>query len=123
MARPAIGVEDERARVVSATFAPGAPPLGLHRIELGSRLFPIPHRVVGAEWNLLAARQQKLLAAFHEILLVEGPRAHEILERDHDHALGDVANGQAVGEYARLARERALLNRFRRAGDRARSPQ
>src|SRR5277367_877068 len=42
-------VEHDRPRLVGATYAPCAAPLGLHRIELGSRLFPIPHRIVGAE--------------------------------------------------------------------------
>jgi hypothetical protein len=52
-------------------------------------------RIVSAEGNLLAARKENFLAAFHQILLVERPRVHEVLQHDHDHVPGHIAHRQA----------------------------
>jgi hypothetical protein len=53
----------------------------------------------------LSAGQEELLAAFHQVLLVEGPRVREILEHDHDHVLRNVADGQTLGNLAGMARK------------------
>src|SRR6266851_4353193 len=77
----------------SALFA-GSNTLGFESFELGAGLLAIADRVIGAEWYLLAAGKQEFLAALHEILLVEGPGVHEILQHNHDHVAGDIVDGQ-----------------------------
>ena len=78
----------------SAFFA-GSNTLGFEGFELGAGLLAVADRVVGAERYLLAAGKQKFLAALHEILLVEGPGVHEILQHNHNHVPGDISDGQS----------------------------
>jgi hypothetical protein len=85
-----------------------APPFRLHGVELPTSLLAVADRIVGAEWDLLAARQEKLLATFHEVLLIERPRIHEILKHDHDHVPGDLVDGQPIRKLAGLTRNRDL---------------
>ena len=72
---------------------------------------------------MFAAGQQKLLAALHQILLVERPGVHEVLQHDHEHVLRDVADGQALGQAAGLAGDGKLFRGLLRTGDRRRRPQ
>ena len=83
-------------------FLAGSNTLGFETFELGASLLPITDGVVGAEWYLLAARKQKFLAALHQVLLIESPRVHEILQHDHDHVLGNVADSDGLGQAAGL---------------------
>src|SRR5215470_10416883 len=59
--------------------------------ELFAGLLAVPQRVVGAVRDLLAVRQQRGLAALHQLLLVEGPGIHEVLQHDHKDPVGEGA--------------------------------
>ncbi len=107
-----IKIERDRPRFVFPTLSAGPPALGLRGFELRSGLLAVTNGVVSAEWNLLSAGQQELLAAFHQVLLIKGPRIHKVLEHAHDHVLRNVADGQALGNPARLAGERELIGGF-----------
>ena len=72
---------------------PGPPALRFQGFKLSSRLLAIAQSVVSAERDLLAARKQKFLAALHQVLLVERPWIHEVLEHDHEHVLSQIADG------------------------------
>jgi len=72
------------------------------------KYFATPSGNIG-EWELLPPRQQKLLAALQEVLLIKRPRIHEVLQHDHDHVLGDIADGEALGQATSLAGEGQLL--------------
>src|SRR5260370_24011067 len=73
-----LDVEDNRLRFIASSIAARLFPFGFHGLQLRACLFPVANRVVGAERDLLAARQQKLFTALHQVLLVEGPRVHEV---------------------------------------------
>src|SRR5260370_41458412 len=98
-----IEVERDWPRLISPSLSAGAPAFWLRCFQLRSGLLPVANRVVGAEWNLLASWQQEFLAALHQVLLIECPRIHEILEHDHDHVLRNVSDSQTFGNSARLA--------------------
>src|SRR5262249_32454348 len=102
-------IEHNRLGLVEPAFASRTPPLWLHCVELLACLFAIAHHIVRTERNLLAAGQQKLLAAFHEVLLIKGIGIHEILQHDHDHVLGNAADRDVVGKLACLTGDRQLL--------------
>src|SRR5262249_36150547 len=82
--------ERDGFRHVWVARAPGTPAISFTMYELFAGLFPVAECVVGAERDLVAARQQKPLTALHEVFLVEGPGIHEVLQHDHEHAPGDV---------------------------------
>src|SRR5262249_42056450 len=67
--------------------------------ELDSSLLAITNAVVRAEANLFPARQQLLLAAFHHVFLVEGPRIREVLQHDHEPAVGKAAHIQSIWQH------------------------
>src|SRR5258708_2343440 len=91
-------------------------PRTLPRPKLRPRLLAVSDAVVGAEWNLFAARQQELLAALHHILLIERPRVHEVLQHDHEHPIRDCANVKSLGELTRRARGQEIAGRFGSSG-------
>src|SRR5258708_11415779 len=95
-------IELDGLRFESVTLRLRALALRFHRLQLSASLFAIADRIVGAERNLLASRQEKFLAAFHEVLLIESPGVHEILQHDHQDVLGDIADGEAFGNSAGL---------------------
>src|SRR5579859_6975048 len=113
-------MEAHRPWFIRTAFSACATTFRFHRLKLLSCLLPITNGVVGTEWNLLAARKQELLAAFHQVLLIKCPGIHEILQHDHDHVLSDVTDSQALGNAACLAGERELLSRFLRTRHRRR---
>src|SRR6266403_1354609 len=108
-------LQSTRPRRKGLTFFAGSNTLGFEGFELGAGLLAVADRVVDAERYLLAAGKQKILAALHEILLIEGPGVHEVLKHNHDHVFGNIANSKALGQAARLARQRQLISGFRRA--------
>jgi hypothetical protein len=116
-------VERDGPRLVFPPLRTDEAAFGHRRLELRSGLFAIPDRVIRAEWNLFSAGQQELLAALHQVLLIEGPWVHEILEHDHDHVLRDVADYKAFGNSAGLTGEGELVCRFLRPRDRRRRPE
>src|SRR6266704_2060801 len=73
-------VERDGPRLIFAAIGTGTAALGLGCFQLRPGLLAVADGVVSAEWNLLSAGQEEFLAAFHQVLLVEGPRVHEILE-------------------------------------------
>src|SRR5260370_729667 len=73
----------------------GADALGFEGFQLRPGLLSVTDSVVCAKWYLLAAGKQEFLAALHEILLVEGPGVHEILQHNHDHVPRDIIDGQS----------------------------
>src|SRR6516162_6918176 len=87
-------LKSNRPRYKSSAFFAGSDTLGFESFELGAGLFAIADSVIGAERHLLAAGKQEFLAALHEILLVERPRVHEVLQHNHDHVAADILDGQ-----------------------------
>src|SRR5262249_49663177 len=65
-----------------------APTFRLHSFKLDACLLAISKRVVGAKGDLLAAWEQEFLTALHQILLVERPGIHEVLQHNHQHVVG-----------------------------------
>src|SRR5713101_940388 len=114
----ALYIKRDGTGLESAAFRLRAPALGLHRLQLSTSLFTIADGIVGTERNLFASRQEKFLAALHEVLLIESPRIHEILQHDHQHVPCDFPDCEAFGNSAGLTRHCKLLSRFLRAGDR-----
>src|SRR5260221_5819579 len=105
------------------SFLTGANTFGFKGLELRASLLAIANGVEGAEWYLLASGQQEFLTALHEILLIERPWIHEILQHDHEHVPGDVLDGQTLRKPAGLAGERHLADRFWRGRNRRRGPE
>jgi hypothetical protein len=70
-----------------------APALRFHRFKLLPRLLTIAQRIVCAEWDLLATGQEEFFAALHQVLLIERPGIHKVLQHDHDHVVGKRADG------------------------------
>src|SRR5260370_27084013 len=89
-------IEMHRLRLVPRAVGTCSATFRLHLLQLLARLLAISQCVVCAERDLLSAGQQELLAAFHQVLLVERPWCHEILQHDHDHATRKPADRQAV---------------------------
>src|SRR5260370_37829847 len=87
----ALKAERDRLRRISLARAPGAIAAALAGLELLAGLLPVAERVVCAEGDLHAAREQELLAAFHQVLLVKGPGVHEVLQHDHEDLVGEGA--------------------------------
>src|SRR5260370_28800261 len=77
-------------------FFAGSNARGFESFEVGAGLLPIADGVVRAEGYLLAAGKQKFLAALHQILLIEGPRVHEILQHNHNHTIRNVSDLEAL---------------------------
>src|SRR5215471_4034816 len=96
-------VKTNRLGLVTPAFNAGAASFRFHCLELYPGLLPVSYGVVSAKWNLLVTRKQKFLAAFHQVLLVEGPWIHKVLQHDHDHVTGDIANREAFRNPAGLA--------------------
>src|SRR5260370_3173975 len=111
-------IECDGTGLEPAAFRSRPPTLGLHCLQLSASLFAIADGIVGAKRNLFASRQEKFLAALHEVLLIEGPRVHEILQHDHQDVLRDVPDGKAFWNSAGLTRHSELLSRFLRTGNR-----
>src|SRR5258707_672950 len=105
--------ESDRPGNKRSAFFAGADPLGFEGFQLRPGLLSVADSVVCAKWYLLAARKQKFLAALHEVLLIESPGVHEILQHDHNHVSGDISDGQSLRQTARLARERQMVSGFR----------
>src|ERR1035437_428951 len=116
-------VKDNRLQTIGRAVTARLLASCFHRVQLSTSLFAIADRIVRAERNLLAARKQEFLAALHQVLLVERPRIHEVLQHDHKHVLRDVADGKALGQAAGLAGDGKLLRRFLRTGNRRGRPQ
>src|ERR1039458_5797259 len=76
--RACMEVKDNRLRMIWLAISASLFALWFHGIQLRSRLFAITDRVVRAKGDLFAAGEQKLLAALHQVLLVEGPGIHEV---------------------------------------------
>ena len=80
-----------------------------HGLKLCARLLAISKGVVRAKRDLLTTGEKEFFAALHQILLVKRPGVHEVLQHDHEHVIGKVANGRAFGYAAGLTGERKLL--------------
>src|ERR1039458_6448370 len=102
--RAGVKVKDNRFWTICYAVATSLLALWLHRVELSTRLFAIPDGVIGAERNLLATGQQEFLAALHQVLLVESPGIHEVLQHDHDHVLRDIPDGKVLGKRSQESR-------------------
>src|SRR5258708_7240975 len=87
--------ESDRPGNKRSAFFAGADALGFEGFQLRPGLLSVTDSVVCAKWYLLAAGKQEFLAALHEILLVEGPGVHEILQHNHDHVPRDIIDGQS----------------------------
>src|SRR5580700_7714558 len=86
--------------------------------QLCAGLLPVADGIVSAEGNLLPSRQQKLLAAFHEVLLVKGPRVHKILQHNHEDEVRQALDVQTpIGKPALGARKRKVFGDFLRTLD------
>src|SRR5260370_16431555 len=96
--------ESNRPGNKRSTFFAGANPLWFQGFELDTSLFAITNRVISAERNLLPSRKQKFLAALHQVLLIEGPRVHEILQHNHNHVPEDTSDAQRSSKTAPLPR-------------------
>src|SRR5216683_5661876 len=103
--------ESNRTGNKRPAFFAGANPLRFQGFELDTSLFAITNRVKSAERNLLPSRKEELLAALHEVLLIESPRIHEILQHDHEHVLCDFPDGKGFGDSAGPTRHSELLSR------------
>ncbi len=71
----------------------------------------------------MAAGQEELLAALHQVLLVEGPWIHEVLHHDHEHAVGQRSEVELVGEATGRTGDREVPGRRLRPWHRRRGPQ
>src|ERR1035437_3185522 len=116
-------VKDNRLQTIGRAVTARLLASCFHRVQLSTSLFAIADRIVRAERNLLAARKQEFLTALHQILLVERPGVHEVLQHDHQHVLRDIADGKALGQAAGLAGDGKLFRRFLRTGDRRGRPE
>src|SRR5579859_5302961 len=88
-------IEADRLRYKGDARAAGSVVRPLARFELHARLLTVAKRIVGAERNLLTIRQKEFLAALHQVLLIEGPGIHEVLQHDHEDIAGKGAKVQA----------------------------
>src|SRR5215831_8624530 len=75
------------------SVGPRPTPLSFQGFKLGSCLLTITKGVVSAEWDLFTAGKEKFFAALHQVLLIECPWIHEVLEHDHEHVLGQISDG------------------------------
>src|SRR6516225_6125413 len=105
-------IESHRPWLIACAAGTCAPTFWFHGFKLCARLLAIPKSVVRAKGDLLASREKEFFAALHQILLVERPGIHEVLQHDHEHVIGKIANGRAFGYAASLTGERKLLCRF-----------
>ena len=61
--------------------------------QLPHHLLSIPDRVIRAERDDAAIRDEELDATFHDVLDIEGPRIHKVAGVDHEDVAGEIARG------------------------------
>src|SRR5258708_7567269 len=93
--------EGQRLRDKGHTLSLSLVTLALTLLQLHPGLFAVPDVVISTEWDLFAIGEQDFLAALHQVLLVEGPGIHEILQHDHEDIFGEGTQVQSsIGEAA-----------------------
>src|SRR5579884_1921588 len=117
--------ERERLRRKWHTCAPGLVALALAFLELLACLLTVTNAVIRAEGYLFAIGKQDLLAALHQVFLIEGPGVHEILQHDHEDLIGKGVKiqAQAIGKATGGAGKSELLSRLFRSNNRRGRPE